>query len=97
MQINISAAIAYDPAFEWFVKYTRQDVSHTVAFSKIEVELYVAKLPYDDEEWSDLVDIFLKEGEAGMERIMGARNLIKAGSIGTSTSSKYIARHLCHC
>ncbi|KAG6327414.1 hypothetical protein ID866_11675, partial [Astraeus odoratus] len=77
MHINISSAIAHDKAFKWFQKYMEKEVSLTLMFNKIEVELHVANLVYDEEEWSDLVEVLVMDEKEGKAGILAAWDLAK--------------------
>ncbi|KAG6328069.1 hypothetical protein ID866_11020 [Astraeus odoratus] len=86
MHINISPAIAHDAAFEWFKKYTQQELNTATTYQQINYKLHASHLPFDEDKWDALVHIVLMEGMHGMECIMAAQNLVKSDALVKSTT-----------
>ncbi|KIK14886.1 hypothetical protein PISMIDRAFT_16963, partial [Pisolithus microcarpus 441] len=76
--IRITPAALHDAAFAFLEQYTRGEISDMVALTKIDVELHLAGLKFEQEQWLDFMGAILLDPAEGLNSIRTARQLAQA-------------------
>ncbi|KAI6022344.1 hypothetical protein PISMIDRAFT_17673 [Pisolithus microcarpus 441] len=76
--IRLTCATLNDAAFALLEQYANGEITDTAALTKIDVELDVAGIPFNQEEWLDLIKVILMSPTEGLNSIKAARQLMQA-------------------
>ncbi|KIK10966.1 hypothetical protein PISMIDRAFT_19915 [Pisolithus microcarpus 441] len=76
--IRITPAALHDAAFAFLEQYVRGEISDMVASTKIDVELHLAGLKFEQEQWLDFMGAILLDPAEGLNSIRTARQLAQA-------------------
>ncbi|KAI6017297.1 hypothetical protein BKA83DRAFT_4128436 [Pisolithus microcarpus] len=76
--IRLTRATLNDAAFALLEQYANGEITDTAALTKIDVELDIAGIPFDQEEWLDLIKVILMSPTEGLNSIKAARQLAQA-------------------
>lgn len=76
--IRITPAALHDAAFAFLEQYARGEISDMVALTKIDVELHLAGLKFEQEQWLDFMGAILLDPAEGLNSIRTARQLAQA-------------------
>ncbi|KAI6130562.1 hypothetical protein EDD16DRAFT_1515655 [Pisolithus croceorrhizus] len=76
--LHIPPAALNDAAFTLLEQYAQGMITDTTALTKIDVELYVAGIPFVQGEWLDLMEVIVMNGSDGLDSIKAARQLMQA-------------------
>ncbi|KAI5981831.1 hypothetical protein EDD15DRAFT_2203632 [Pisolithus albus] len=73
--IRITPAVLNDAAFAFLEQYARGEISDMVALTKIDLELHLVGLKFEQEQWLDLFGVILLDPAEGLNSIKTARQL----------------------
>ncbi|KAI6001472.1 hypothetical protein EDD15DRAFT_2361891 [Pisolithus albus] len=73
--IRLTRATLNDVAFAVLEQYAKGEITELVALTRIDVELHVAGIRFDAEEWLDLIEVILMNPTEGLNSIKAARQL----------------------
>ncbi|KAI6102311.1 hypothetical protein EDD16DRAFT_1716086 [Pisolithus croceorrhizus] len=76
--IHITPATLNDVAFAVLEQYNRGEISDMVALTRIDVELVVTGIPFDQELWLDFMGVILLDPAEGLNSIKAAQQLTQA-------------------
>ncbi|KAI5994305.1 hypothetical protein EDC04DRAFT_2910559 [Pisolithus marmoratus] len=76
--IRLTHAALNDAAFALLEQYMKGEITDTAALTKIDVELHIAGIHFDTEEWLDLIEVILMNPTEGLNSIKAARQLAQA-------------------
>ncbi|KAI6105959.1 hypothetical protein EDD16DRAFT_1713946 [Pisolithus croceorrhizus] len=76
--LHIPPAALNDAAFTLLEQYAQGMITDTTALTKVDVELYVAGIPFIQGEWLDLMEVIVMNGSDGLDSIKAARQLMQA-------------------
>ncbi|KAI6010025.1 hypothetical protein PISMIDRAFT_19130 [Pisolithus microcarpus 441] len=76
--IHLTHATLNDAAFALLEQYVNGEITDTAALTKIDVKLDVAGIPFDQEEWLDLIKVILMSPTEGLNSIKAAQQLTQA-------------------
>ncbi|KAI6118135.1 hypothetical protein F5141DRAFT_1212004 [Pisolithus sp. B1] len=83
--ICLPHAALNDAAFALLEQYTQGNISQTIALTKIDVELAVTGIPFDQEAWLDLTEVILMKPTEGLNSIKTAWQLVQAKMVPLSS------------
>ncbi|KAI5995900.1 hypothetical protein EDD15DRAFT_2195375 [Pisolithus albus] len=75
--IRLTRATLNDAAFAVLEQYVKGEITELVALTRIDVELHVAGIRFDAEEWLDLIEVILMNPTEGLNSIKAARQLMQ--------------------
>ncbi|KAI5984505.1 hypothetical protein EDD15DRAFT_2375158 [Pisolithus albus] len=75
--IRLTRATLNDAAFAVLEQYAKGEITESVALTRIDVELHVAGIRFDAEEWLDLIEVILMNPTEGLNSIKAARQLMQ--------------------
>ncbi|KAI5997586.1 hypothetical protein EDD15DRAFT_2194623 [Pisolithus albus] len=76
--IRITPAVLNDAAFAFLEQHARGEISDMVALTKIDLELHLTGLKFEQEQWLDLFGVILLDPAEGLNSIKTARQLAQA-------------------
>ncbi|KAI6096785.1 hypothetical protein EDD16DRAFT_1714618 [Pisolithus croceorrhizus] len=76
--IHLNCAAFNDVAFALLEQYMQGKISQMLALTNIDVELTITGIPFDEEEWLNLIRVILMNPTEGLDSIKAAQQLTQA-------------------